>query len=35
VSLHLLEKSQGRLMALSQPGDGATFMVEIPKRPRN
>jgi signal transduction histidine kinase len=35
VSLHLLEKSQGRLMALSQPGDGATFMVEIPKRLRN
>jgi signal transduction histidine kinase len=34
VSLHLLEKTQGRLMALSQPGDGATFIIEIPKRVR-
>jgi signal transduction histidine kinase len=33
VSLHLLAKCQGRLMALSQPGDGATFIVEVPKRP--
>jgi signal transduction histidine kinase len=31
VSLHLLEKCQGRLLALSQPGNGATFIVEIPK----
>lgn len=32
VSLHLLEKCQGRLMALSQPGAGALFIIEIPKR---
>jgi signal transduction histidine kinase len=31
VSLHLLEKCQGRLLALCQPGKGATFIVEIPK----
>jgi|WetSurMetagenome_2_1015567.scaffolds.fasta_scaffold238503_1 signal transduction histidine kinase len=31
VSLHLLEKCQGRLLALSQPGKGATFIVELPK----
>jgi len=35
VSLHLLEKCQGRLLALSQPGNGATFIVEIPKWPVN
>jgi signal transduction histidine kinase len=33
VSLHLLEKCQGRLLALSQPGNGATFIVELPKWP--
>jgi signal transduction histidine kinase len=33
VSLHLLEKCQGRLLALSRPGNGATFMVELPKWP--
>ncbi len=31
VSVHLLEKCQGRLMALSEPGAGAIFIVEIPK----
>jgi signal transduction histidine kinase len=31
VSLHLLEKCQGRLLALCQPGKGAIFIVEIPK----
>jgi signal transduction histidine kinase len=31
VSLHLLEKCQGRLLALSPPGKGATFIVEIPR----
>ena len=35
VSLHLLEKCQGRLLARSQPGNGATFIVEIPKWPVN
>ncbi len=33
VSLHLLEKCQGRLLAQSQPGDGALFIIEIPKQP--
>jgi signal transduction histidine kinase len=33
VSLHLLEKCQGRLLALSRPGKGATFIVELPKWP--
>ncbi len=32
VSLHLLEKCQGRLLVLSRPGNGATFIVEIPKQ---
>jgi signal transduction histidine kinase len=32
VSLHLLEKCHGRLMALSQPGNGALFIIEHPKR---
>jgi signal transduction histidine kinase len=31
VSLHLLEKCQGRLLAQSRPGSGATFIVELPK----
>ena len=31
VSLHLLEKCQGRLLALCQPGKGATFIVEFPR----
>jgi signal transduction histidine kinase len=31
VSLHLLEKCQGRLLALCHPGKGATFIVEFPK----
>jgi signal transduction histidine kinase len=35
VSLHLLEKCQGRLLALSRPGKGATFIVELPKGPLN
>ena len=35
VSLHLVEKCQGRLLALSQPGNGATFIVEIPKHHQN
>ena len=33
VSLHLLEKCQGRLLAFSQPGNGALFIIEHPKRP--
>jgi signal transduction histidine kinase len=33
VSLHLLEKCQGRLLALSEPGQGAVFILEIPKQP--
>jgi len=35
VSLHLLEKCHGRLLALSRPGNGATFIVEIPKQHQN
>jgi len=35
VSLHLLDKCQGRLLAQSQPGNGATFIVELPKWPVN
>ncbi len=34
VSLHLLQKCGGRLLAWSEPGAGATFIIEIPKRPR-
>ena len=33
VSLHLLEKCHGRLMALSQPGSGALFIIEHPRQP--
>ncbi len=33
VSLHLLEKCQGRLLAFSEPGQGAVFILEIPKQP--
>jgi len=33
VSLHLLEKCQGRLLAVSHPGNGALFIIEVPKRP--
>ena len=33
VSLHLLEKCQGQLLALSEPGQGAVFILEIPKQP--
>jgi signal transduction histidine kinase len=33
VSLHLLEKCQGRLLAFSQAGNGALFIIEHPKRP--
>jgi signal transduction histidine kinase len=33
VSLHLLEKCHGRLLALSQPGNGALFIIEHPKGP--
>lgn len=33
VSLHLLEKCHGRLMVQSQPGNGALFIIEHPKRP--
>jgi len=32
VSLHLLEKCQGRLLVQSRPGEGARFIVELPKR---
>jgi len=35
VSLHLLEKCHGRLLALSPPGSGALFIIEHPKRPGN
>jgi signal transduction histidine kinase len=34
VSIHLLEKSGGRLMVWSKPGAGATFVLEIPRQPR-
>jgi len=33
VSLHLLEKCHGRLSVFSQPGNGALFIIEHPKRP--
>jgi signal transduction histidine kinase len=33
VSLHLIFKNRGRLSARSQPGVGATFILEIPKQP--
>jgi signal transduction histidine kinase len=33
VTLHLLEKCQGRLLAFSEPGKGAVFILEIPKQP--
>jgi signal transduction histidine kinase len=33
VSVHLLEKCQGRMLALSEPGAGAIFIVEIPRLP--
>jgi len=32
VSLHLLEKYGGRLLAWSQPGAGAIFTIEFPKQ---
>jgi signal transduction histidine kinase len=35
VSLHLLEKCHGRLLARSQPGNGAAFIVELPRWPVN
>ena len=31
VSLHLLQKCRGRLLAWSKPGAGATFIIEMPK----
>lgn len=31
VSLHLLKKCGGRLLAWSKPGAGATFIIEVPK----
>jgi signal transduction histidine kinase len=34
VSLHLLEKCGGRLLARSAPGAGATFSIEVPKETR-
>lgn len=34
VSVHLLEKCQGRLWVSSQPGAGALFIIELPKWPR-
>jgi signal transduction histidine kinase len=34
-SMHLLQKLGGRLLAWSKPGAGATFIIEIPKRPPN
>jgi signal transduction histidine kinase len=33
VSLHLLEKYGGRLLAWSRPGAGAKFILEFPKNP--
>lgn len=33
VSLHLLQKSGGRLLVWSQPGAGAEFILELPKQP--
>jgi signal transduction histidine kinase len=33
VSLHLLQKSGGRLFVQSKPGAGAEFIVELPKQP--
>jgi signal transduction histidine kinase len=33
VSLHLLEKFGGRLLAWSKPGAGAKFILEFPKNP--
>jgi signal transduction histidine kinase len=33
VSLHLLKKCGGRLLAWSKLGEGATFIIEIPKHP--
>ncbi len=35
VTLHLLEKCQGRLLAFSHPGNGALFIIEVPKQPLN
>jgi len=32
VSVHLLEKCQGRLLAQSQPGSGALFIIELTRR---
>jgi signal transduction histidine kinase len=32
VSVHLLEKCRGRLLARSRPGEGACFIIEIPKK---
>ncbi len=32
VSIHLLEKCGGRLLASSRPGQGATFIIEVPKQ---
>jgi signal transduction histidine kinase len=33
VSLHLIQKSGGRLFVWSQPGSGAEFILELPKQP--
>jgi signal transduction histidine kinase len=33
VSLHLIQKSGGRLFVQSVPGAGAEFTVELPKQP--
>lgn len=33
VSLHLLQKCGGRLLAWSKPEEGATFIIEIPQHP--
>jgi signal transduction histidine kinase len=33
VSLHLIQKSGGRLLVLSRPGFGAEFIIELPKHP--
>jgi nitrogen-specific signal transduction histidine kinase len=33
VSLHLIFKTRGRLSVRSQPGAGATFILEVPKPP--
>lgn len=33
VTLHLLQKIGGRLAVQSQPGAGATFIIQVPQKP--